>query len=263
MKMKNILSSGKNILLAIQRYKNWREIVISIIKGRENSTAILKNGIQIDAPEDGELLSIIQEVFFENVYTPIHCLSIEHDDIVVDIGANIGVFSLFAAFRTQNTIYAFEPYHGNIEFLNRNIFTNGLYNIITYGVAVCDKIGSTKLFLSESSGGHLLFDHNIKGKLEKYVEVPTTTLQHIMDDNNLKQIDFLKLDCEGSESMVLISTPIAYLRRVRKISMEFHDNVSQFKHDYIQRFLEKAGFVTTLNWNGHSPFGYIYGKRID
>ena len=82
-----------------------------------------------------------------------------------------------------------------------------------------------------------------------------------MRSNDLKEIDFLKLDCEGAEGSILTSTPGEHLKRIRKIAMEFHDNVSQLKHDEIQRLLADAGFVTTLNWNGRSPFGYLYGKR--
>lgn len=179
----------------------------------------------------------------------------------MDIGANIGVFTLFAAYNKQNTVHSFEPFPGNFEFLNRNIHTNGLHNITTHCVAVGDKVGFEKLFISDISGGHLLFDRNINGKLEKYIEVPTITLQSIMDDNNLEQIDFLKLDCEGSEGLILMSTPTDYLKRIRNIAMEFHDNVSTLKHDDIQRLLKEAGFVTRLNWDGNSPFGYIYGIR--
>lgn len=260
MKIKSVLRNGRNTLLTIQKYRNWKQIIISTVKRQQTTVVILRNGIRICAPKNSTLLHMVDEIFFKNVYNPLN-VPVEADDIVVDIGANIGVFTLFAACRTQKTVYAFEPYPRNVVFLNQNTRTNGLYNVITHRVAVCDKIGSAKLFLSEINGGHLLFDHNIKGKLEKYVKVPTTTLRHIMDGNNLQHIDFLKLDCEGSEGLILISTPIDYLRKVRKIAMEFHDNVSQLKHDDIQRLLEKAGFVTTLNWKGGSPFGYLYGKR--
>ena len=263
MKIKNALYNTKNIFYSIRnrrKYKNWKKIIISIVKGQQPTTVILRNGIQIDAPKYNDLLVMADEIFFRNIYNPVS-LRIESNDIVVDIGANIGVFTLFAARRTQNTIYAFEPFPENIEFLNRNIRINGLYNITSHCVAVCDKIGSAKLFISGISAGHLLFNHSIEGKLEKYIKVPTTTLQRIMDVNNLEQIDFLKLDCEGSEGSILMSTPKDYLQRIKKIAMEFHDNVSQLKHDGIQRLLKELGFITKLNWNGNSAFGYLYAIR--
>ncbi len=195
--------NAKTILIGIHEFKNWRDISIATITGQRPTTVILRNGIQIDAPGDNTLLDMVHEIFFRKAYNPAN-LPIETNDIVVDIGANIGVFTLFAASRTKNTVYAFEPFPGNVEFLDRNIHTNCLDNVITHKVAVSDKIGRVKLFLSEISGGHLLFDHNIKGKLDKYIEVPAITLQRIMDDNNLERIDFLKLDCEGSEGSILM-----------------------------------------------------------
>ena len=164
---------------------------------------ILRNWTQIDAPGDNTLLAMVHEIVFRKAYNHAN-LPIETHDIVVDIGANIGVFTLFAASRTKHPVYAFEPFPGSFEFLNRNIHTNGLDNVITHNVAVSDKIGRVKCFLSEISGGHLLFDHNIKGRLDKYIEVAAITLRRIMDDNNLERIDFLKLDCEGSEGSILM-----------------------------------------------------------
>jgi FkbM family methyltransferase len=260
MEIKRAVWLIREIFLGVRKYKNWIDISISIFKGQNPTSVILRNGIQVDAPEDNTLLQMVDEIFFRNLYSPIN-FNIKNNDIVVDIGANIGVFSLFAASRTHNTVYAFEPFPKNVEFLNRNIHKNGLHNIIVHCAAVSDKIGSAKLFLSEISAGHLLFDHNIMGKLEKYTEVPTITLQSIMDDNKLDKIDFLKLDCEGSEGSILMSTPKDYLKRIGNIAMEFHDNVSLLKHDDIKRLLDEVGFVTKLNWSGKSPFGYLYGKR--
>lgn len=260
MKIKSIVWHIRELLLGVGKYKNWLDLSISIVKGKNPTTVILKNGVQVDAPLDNTLLHMVDEIFFKNVYNPID-FPIKNNDIVVDIGANIGVFTLFAARRTQRTVYAFEPFPKNVEFINRNIHNNGLHNTKVYCVAVSDKIGSSKLFLSEISGGHLLFDHNNDGKLEKYANVPTVTLQSIMDDNNLERIDFLKLDCEGSEGSILLSTPKDYLKRIGIIAMEFHDNVSLLKHDDIKSLLENVGFATELKWNGKSPFGYLYGKR--
>lgn len=259
MKLREELSQIKCLLSVALISRNWWEIIAAIAKGRQPASVRLRNGIRIDAPLDNSIFDIVYEIFFRNVYT--QDLPIEPNDVVMDIGANIGIFTLFAASRTQNTIYAFEPFPDNVEFLTRNIRLNGFPNVITHTVAVSDKIGFAKLFLSNVHGGHLLIDNSGEGGLENYLEVPTTTLQRIIDDYNLKQIDFLKLDCEGSEGLILNATPRECLRRVRKIAIEFHDNVSLLKHDQIQRLLKEAGFATKLKWNRRTPFGYIYGSR--
>ena len=52
------------------------------------------------------------------------------------------------------------------------------------------------------------------------------------------------MDCEGSEGAIMTSIPNKYLRNVKKISMEFHDNVSTLNHHQIQALLHEAGFST-------------------
>jgi len=79
-----------------------------------------------------------------------------------------------------------------------------------------------------------------------------------MDNTHIDQIDFLKIDCEDSEGSILQSAPGAYLKRVRKIAMEFHDHLSELYHSDIQNILERAGFTTRLKRDTKSPSGYIY-----
>lgn len=249
--------------LLFPRIRNHLEIASSLAKGREPTKVVLRNGICIEAPHGrNSLLAMVHEIFSRRVYNPGN-LSIETDDVVVDIGANVGVFTLFAASMTKNHVYSVEPFPANVCFLEQNIRRNGLHNVTVACTAVSEAIGSANLFLSRCAAGHLLFDHSIEGTLERYVNVPTTTLCEFMDTNSLQEIDFLKMDCEGCEGAILSSTPRAYLRRIRKIALEFHDNISELKHYDIQKLLEEEGFTTKLSWNGKGPFGYLYACRAE
>lgn len=267
-----------NVILAAQEYENWAEVITAIVKKQEPSKLILKNGLKIEA-EVG-LRFLVREIFFGRVYNPAN-LSIGENDVVVDIGANNGVFSLYAASTTRNKVYAFEPTPRNFEVLKRNIAVNGLKHVIANSSAVSDKVGSTRLFLNPLDGQqNLLSDYILPDKIEKYkastdldylkpstdnaeafIDVPTTTLQAIMDSNHIERIDFLKLDCEGAEGPILHSTPKDYLQRIGKIAMEFHDHLSHFDHNDLQKMLEEAGFTTKLHWDNKSPLGYLYAWR--
>src|SRR5690349_13799718 len=90
-------------LRCIQRYQNWAEIIMSLAKEQSPAQVILRNGIRFEASGGFLWLGQVDEIFFEGGYTPAH-LQIEKDDIVVDIGAHVGVFTAFAASRTQNTV---------------------------------------------------------------------------------------------------------------------------------------------------------------
>lgn len=257
--LRTILASALTYIQTICRYKNWTEICVKIHKKRRITRVILRSGVQIDAPENHPfLLSMTNETFFENAHTPAG-LSIEVNDVVVDIGANIGIVTLFAALRTQKTVHAFEPSPENVEFLNRNIRTNRLHNVIVHNVAVCDKTEKlTRLYIGDSVGHSLMTCERAR-----YIEVPSVTLQHIIDNIASEDVGFLKIDCEGCEGLIFLSTPTDYLRRVKKIVVEFHDNWSPLKHDAIQRLMEEAGFEVRSYWQfgKDSPYGYLYGKR--
>lgn len=139
---------------------------------------------------------------------------------------------------------------------------NNITNVVENEIAVSNQVELKKLFLTQNPAGHVLYDYNVKKKGE-FIEIPTTTLRTIVDNNNIEQVDFLKMDCEGSEGGIIKTTPKEYLRKIKKISMEFHDNVSVLNHIEIQEILNDAGFVTNLVWNGKSPFGYIYAYNPD
>ena len=254
------MNKVKRIIHTMDCCKNWRELILPMLKGQRPQKVLLRNGHLIEAPEGEALIEMVDEIFRVGVYTPSD-LPIEPDDVVVDIGANIGVFAIYAARKTRNTVFAFEPSPINAEFLRKNTEANGFHNIAVHNLAVSDRCGTEKFALAKIGGGHLLSDRSAEGELDDYVEVSTTTLERIIRDNSLERIDFLKLDCEGVEGRILQSTSRDRLRRIRKIAMEFHDNVSLLNHDEIAKLLDAQGFSCWLDWDGMSPFGYLYGRK--
>ncbi len=272
----NVATKALYFFRASQKYKNWLEYSLIRASGQECNKLVLKNGVKIETVESARM--VVDEIFFWQLYTPAP-LFIEENDIVLDIGANAGVFTLFAASKTKNTVYAFEPFPANFEVLQRNIASNALQNVVAYNSAVSDTSGTGKLFVNPHDGKQNLLDEHIlpekiakyktdedldyldPSKFKQYVNVSITTLQAFMDSNNVQKIDFLKLDCEGAEGAILFSTPDEYLGHVRKITMEFHDHLSQYSHDDIQKRLEEVGFTTQLKWDGISALGYLYGWR--
>ncbi|HEY4384323.1 MAG TPA: FkbM family methyltransferase, partial [Ktedonobacteraceae bacterium] len=208
-----------NALLATQKYENWAEVLIAIAQRKEPARIILKDGLQITA--SGALRYLVRAIFYEHIYNPAG-LPIEQNDIVVDIGANCGVFTLFAATSTRNVVYAYEPSPENFAMLTHNITVNHLQHVITQCCAVFNKVGSATLSLNpRDSQLHILKDtQKIEqdkkaddltsplpqtGTINSCTQVPTTTLQAIIEDHHLDRIDFLKLDCEGSEGEILAS----------------------------------------------------------
>lgn len=250
----------KECVKAIYLFKNWLSITKSIFENTSPLLVEFTNGIIIEAPPNSLLLHLIDEIWLRKVYTPF-AFEISSNDLIFDIGANIGVFSIYAALRTQNKVYAFEPFPANYNLLKQNSINNGLDNISPFSCAVSESSNTVKLYVTQSSSGNLLFDHNINGKIENYIKVESITLKKAMEINDIESIDFLKMDCEGAEFGIFQTTPQEYIRRINKIAIEFHDNVTSYNHDYIVRKLLNYNYEVDLVWDGESPFGYILAQR--
>jgi FkbM family methyltransferase len=125
--------------------------------------------------------------------------------VFVDVGANIGYFSLLAAklVGPDGKVYAFEPEPGNHGLLRKNIELNSYSNVQTIQKAVSDKSESTLLFLSAlDTGSHSLYSEAARGKQES-VEITTTSIDEFLESEGWPGIDLMKIDVEGAELGVL------------------------------------------------------------
>jgi FkbM family methyltransferase len=195
MSLKGIFQRIEKLIKLVHYSKNWTELLMPAIKSNFLGVVTLRKGIRLASPQDHPLFRMTNEIVYKQLYTP-EGFNIGPNDVVVDIGANIGIFSLYASTKTSGPIHCFEPFPENFDFLKRNISLNSCENIKPHNLAVSDMAGTQKLFISESSGGHLLFDHNIHGVINNNIEIHTTTLESLMDENSLSQIDFMKMDCK-------------------------------------------------------------------
>lgn len=128
--------------------------------------------------------------------------------VFVDVGANDGYYTLFAARRIGNTgrVLAFEPSSRERANLERNIARNRLANVTVLPVALGVECGRADLRLAE--GGHS--GHNTFGsfandgvKAERVETVEMSTLDKVAKELNLDRIDVMKIDVEGAEANVI------------------------------------------------------------
>lgn len=120
-----------------------------------------------------------------------------------DVGANVGVFTLLASklVGTSGRVLAFEPVPGNCEILCRNIALNKLTNISVFHQAVSDQPGQVQIHLSDYMGSHSM----IPGPARATGAVLTVEAVRLDGVPGLQQLDFLKVDTEGTELLVLRS----------------------------------------------------------
>ncbi|MGM0531524.1 MAG: FkbM family methyltransferase [Bacteroidota bacterium] len=128
-------------------------------------------------------------------------LKFEDDDIILDVGANIGWYSvLFDKMTPANVfIYAFEPDPDNFHCLTHNIQRNNRKNIIPVQKGISDKTEKKTLYLYKSSntGRHSMLNINTQST----IEVETVKFDDFIDKEglNINKIKFLKIDIEGYE----------------------------------------------------------------
>lgn len=159
-------------------------------------------------------------------------------DIVVDIGAHLGAFSTYASRKVKQVI-SYEPSPQNYALLSENKKINKLTNIKLNQIAVSGNKGKIKLSLDPGNFG----GNSIYGS-QKSIQVNTIPLTQVIKDNHLSHIDFLKIDTEGAEYDILLKTPKKYLDVIKKIHLEYHDNLPH-NHNFKQLvvFLENNGFT--------------------
>jgi len=145
-------------------------------------------------------LSIHQD--FEPLETKVLENNIKKGDVVLDLGANIGVHTLLLAklVGENGRIYAFEPDPGNFKLLKKNINANKYRNIITIQKAITDVNDIIKFYqMKEYPAGNKI--HDASNKL-RFIEVESITLDSFFEELEPK-IDFIKMDIEGAEVRAL------------------------------------------------------------
>ena len=163
------------------------------------------DGKQLDYGFNSEqkVASRILGILSDGPYT-FGSFSFKDNDVVIDAGANMGVFSIYASKYTTGKIYAFEPQKEAIRLLEKNIGLNlsqEQISIVPYGLSdFCGTAG-----LSVSHGSHSASSIVIqRNEDEEHEIINCTTLDAWAKENNITKIDFIKADIEGAERKMLI-----------------------------------------------------------
>jgi len=146
--------------------------------------------------EDGKLWEVeaIHE-FFSQVPRNTPCN-------IVDIGAQSGLYSLYAKFLPKATFYSYEPYELTFGLLQDNLRLNGIDNVKASNIGISDEKGSTTLNVCVNHNGlHTMGVGSREGPFRP-VSVTTDTLDNLFYAQNIP-VHFIKIDTEGWEYNIL------------------------------------------------------------
>lgn len=151
------------------------------------------------------------------VYERLGC-KIEKGDVVVDLGANVGVFANAAYYKGASKIYSFEPTDAAYKCLIKNKPIN--CQTFKMGVGNEEKF---EIISVDSTDNTMSATFTKADEISEYV--PMTTLDSLFDKGVFDKIDFLKIDVEGYEYKILEGLSDSNLNKIRKIALEFHSNM--------------------------------------
>jgi FkbM family methyltransferase len=213
----------------------------------------LRNGIKLVVRPFKFDRYIIDEIFLERAYFPSPDFKIKDGDVVIDIGAHIGVFTIYSAKNAYCTVYSYEPRPDNFELLEENVSLNKIETCVkTFQFAVGGVSGSLEFCMDAEGLGQ------IGGSNGNKIIVRTVTLKEIFDSNNLLKVDFLKIDVEGEELEMLLNFPREYFPRIEKIAMESHTETITSK---LTSYLSSMGFSVKTLKLPKSDMSMIYAKH--
>ena len=261
--MSDLIKKFKLISILKKQVKNWTVPLLfyfGLIK--KEKVIIFKNGIKCIMRNKSDSIAFF-EVFFLNTNDYLNEFTIKEKDIVVDIGAHIGYYSLYSSTKVKNgRVFAFEPFEESFEILIKNLELNQITNVVTQNMGVSHKSGSATLYLKKDfSIGNSIYQNT---GTSSTVNIKTISLRDIIENNNLQKINILKLDCEGAEYEILLNLDNAILKKIDKIVAEIHPNIKNFKINDLSEFLLSNNFEVEIIYplkNTPEELAMLYAKN--
>ena len=205
--------------------------------------------------------SIFKTGKYEEELTSLLCdiCRFNNDDILLDVGANIGWYSVILSklMPASSRTYAFEPDPLNFKLLTHNCKLNNVTNIECVNAAVGESIGTATLHLypSKNLGRHSLIA--LEGNSEK-LDVKMISLDSFFEEQqiDLTRIKFLKIDIEGFEYSALLGA--------KKILTVIPMVLMEFSPDYMKKGgFEPKELIELIRTTGLKPNCIQKGKMLE
>ena len=203
-------------MICIRRFRDPWEVLRAYATGRPPARRLvrLRSGLTIQLSGDPRDIQTVFGVFAREGYG-----RIARGSTVVDIGANIGVFALFAAWSGAAIVHAYEPCAESFAVLQRNVAGNHLEAVIRpHRQAVVGRPSGTVMFPRRSNAFNAIATGTLPS--EDHERVPAVTLSEVLAP--IGPLDVLKVDGEGAEFEMVPNTPCAIMSGVSSIKLQYH-----------------------------------------
>jgi FkbM family methyltransferase len=232
--------------------------------------------------EPGEATLIYNEIIAKQDYFQ-YGLSISEARCVIDIGANIGIFTMAVKLKAPEvTVYAFEPIPETFHVLVQNVRSLKCSDIYLYNVAIGSQDHSENTFtFFPNMPGNSTAVPTLKDKSKPIMDqifgkeisdflhqsetrtVPVRTLSSVIREHGITSVDYLKIDVEGSEISVLEGIDVTHWPIFQQIAVEAHN--AQLREHVVEMLVQHGYEVVydrgLLGQSSPSEVALVYGKR--
>lgn len=176
-------------------------------------------GIYFNKFENSYIPEILKELYIEKVYSPY--LNGKTELVILDIGANIGLFSFYAT-DFASKIYAIEPSKEHIDVMKYMLKQNDIKNVVPLQYAISNKDGEATFYHSENVTMYSLKKEVSTTNLTETVK--TIRFDTLFREQKIEMADFVKLDIEGSEVDVIGGDGFYNIKdKIKVIVVEYHN----------------------------------------
>jgi FkbM family methyltransferase len=162
---------------------------------------------------------------------------------ILDIGANLGLFSYYSVLKGAKRVYAFEPGESQFKAIEDNF--GSMYNLVIEKKAVTEKNGILKFAKHKTKSVMSGVFNDVDEENYSVVECQSINLMDYCLEKNISKINFLKIDCEGSEYGIFENFSEDFLKIIDKIIMEYHLNTDGRLVKMIEK-LQNNGFTVNV-----------------
>jgi len=211
-----------------------------------------------DFPYFGSFFFMLNEVYALKIYEKFYKL--KEGDVVVDAGANIGLFTIKAGriVGDKGKVIAIEPDPNILGFLKRNIELNSLRNVIVVSKGVYSHKGKLRFNVAAEITEGSLYEGILPRMYRStgFVEVEVDTLDNILKELEISKVNFVKMDIEGAEIEALKGMDGVLKGRAELAIAAYHIVNGEQTFKTIIPWLKKRGFAT------REIEGIVYSVKI-
>jgi FkbM family methyltransferase len=169
--------------------------------------------------DDYKDAQVIHEIWCQRIYAG---LELNENDVVLDLGAHVGAFTVWALKIGVTRLIAVEPFPPNVRSIQRNVLPHWS-NLIFYNAAVARENGTAELIINARANTHSNTTHPLRrapSARSMSIDVPAISLTYLLEHFRPTKI---KCDCEGIESLIF-ADPLPDLSSIQRMIVEYHFN---------------------------------------